>query len=62
MDMVLYALGALAVVGGAAWAASARVVQQVERGVVFRLGRAQPAAPLERGRLDLLGWGGPSRR
>jgi regulator of protease activity HflC (stomatin/prohibitin superfamily) len=43
MDMVLYALGALAVVGGAAWAASARVVQQVERGVVFRLGRAQPA-------------------
>src|SRR3954451_850490 len=43
MDMVLYALGALAVVGGAAWATSARVVQQVERGVVFRLGRAQPA-------------------
>jgi regulator of protease activity HflC (stomatin/prohibitin superfamily) len=42
MDMVLYALGALAVVGGAAWAVSARVVQQIERGVVFRLGRAQP--------------------
>ena len=43
MDVLLYTLGALAVVGGAAWAASARVVQQIERGVVFRLGRVQPA-------------------
>ena len=42
MDMVWYALGALAVVGGVVWVASARVVQQIERGVVFRLGRAQP--------------------
>jgi regulator of protease activity HflC (stomatin/prohibitin superfamily) len=41
MDVLLYSLGSLVVLGGAAWAASARVVQQVERGVVFRLGRAQ---------------------
>jgi regulator of protease activity HflC (stomatin/prohibitin superfamily) len=42
MDVVVYAVGALAVLGGAVWAASARVIQQIERGVVFRLGRAQP--------------------
>lgn len=42
MDVVLYSLGALALVGGALLGASARVVQQIERGVVFRLGRAQP--------------------
>jgi regulator of protease activity HflC (stomatin/prohibitin superfamily) len=42
MDVVFYSLGALAVLAGAAWATSARVVQQIERGVVFRLGRAQP--------------------
>lgn len=42
MDVVFYSLGALAVFGGAVWATSARVVQQIERGVVFRLGRAQP--------------------
>ncbi|PVG84519.1 peptidase [Nocardioides gansuensis] len=42
MDVVLYVLGALALGGGALFGASARVVQQIERGVVFRLGRAQP--------------------
>jgi regulator of protease activity HflC (stomatin/prohibitin superfamily) len=42
MDMVWYSLGSLAVVAGVVWGASARVVQQIERGVVFRLGRAQP--------------------
>ena len=42
MDMVWYSLGALAVAAGVVWFASARVVQQIERGVVFRLGRAQP--------------------
>jgi regulator of protease activity HflC (stomatin/prohibitin superfamily) len=41
MDVFLLSLGALAVFGGIAWTASARVVQQIERGVVFRLGRAQ---------------------
>jgi regulator of protease activity HflC (stomatin/prohibitin superfamily) len=43
MDALLYSLGALALVGGVLVGASARVVQQIERGVVFRLGRAQPA-------------------
>ena len=42
MDAVFYSLGALVVLSGAVWATSARVVQQIERGVVFRLGRAQP--------------------
>lgn len=32
----------LAVLGALAIAATVRVVKQVERGVVFRLGRAQP--------------------
>ncbi len=41
MDVVLISLGSLAVVFGAGWATSVRVVQQIERGVVFRLGRAQ---------------------
>ncbi len=41
MDVLLYGLGGAAVVLGAAWAGSVRVVQQIERGVVFRLGRAQ---------------------
>jgi regulator of protease activity HflC (stomatin/prohibitin superfamily) len=41
MDVLLYSLGALAVLAGALGAASARVVQQFERGVVFRLGRVQ---------------------
>ena len=40
--MVWYSLGALAVAAGVVWFGSARVVQQIERGVVFRLGRAQP--------------------
>jgi regulator of protease activity HflC (stomatin/prohibitin superfamily) len=41
VDVLLYSLGSLAVLAGAGWAASARVVQQIERGVVFRLGRVQ---------------------
>jgi len=41
MDPLLYVVGSLVLIGGAVWAGSARVVQQVERGVVFRLGRAQ---------------------
>ena len=41
MDVVLWSLGSLAVLMGAGWATSVRVVQQIERGVVFRLGRAQ---------------------
>jgi regulator of protease activity HflC (stomatin/prohibitin superfamily) len=41
MDVLFYSLGALGVLLGAVWATSARVVQQIERGVVFRLGRAQ---------------------
>jgi regulator of protease activity HflC (stomatin/prohibitin superfamily) len=39
MWIVLAVLAALAIAG---WLASVRVVKQVERGVVFRLGRAQP--------------------
>jgi regulator of protease activity HflC (stomatin/prohibitin superfamily) len=42
MDVLLYALVALVVLAAAYGAASARVVKQIERGVVFRLGRAQP--------------------
>jgi len=42
MDAVFYSLGALTVLVGAVWVTSARVIQQIERGVVFRLGRAQP--------------------
>ncbi len=42
MDVLLYALGALLVLACVVWATSARVVKQIERGVVFRLGRAQP--------------------
>ena len=41
MDVLLYSLGLLAALVGAGWVASARVVQQIERGVVFRLGRTQ---------------------
>ena len=44
MDIVLYSLGSLAVLVTAGWATSVRVVQQIERGVVFRLGRAQEEA------------------
>ena len=42
MDVVFYSLGSLAVLVGVGWATSVRVVQQIERGVVFRLGRVQP--------------------
>ena len=42
MDPVLYWLVALVVLVGAGFVSSARVVRQIERGVVFRLGRAQP--------------------
>ena len=41
MDFVLYSLASLAVLAGVGWVTSVRVVQQIERGVVFRLGRAQ---------------------
>jgi len=41
MDVLLYALGSLALLAGVVGAASVRVVKQIERGVVFRLGRAQ---------------------
>ena len=42
MDTVVYVLGALVVLAGAAGAASVKVVKQIERGVVFRFGRVQP--------------------
>jgi regulator of protease activity HflC (stomatin/prohibitin superfamily) len=42
MDALLYTLVALVVLLGACLVTSARVVKQIERGVVFRLGRAQP--------------------
>jgi len=41
MEVLVYAVGSLAVLGAAGWLASARVIRQIERGVVFRLGRAQ---------------------
>ncbi|GCD88251.1 slipin family protein [Nocardioides sp. LS1] len=41
MDALLLTLGSLGVLAGVGWATSVRVVQQIERGVVFRLGRAQ---------------------
>jgi regulator of protease activity HflC (stomatin/prohibitin superfamily) len=41
MDVLLYALGSLALLAGVTAAASVRVVKQIERGVVFRLGRVQ---------------------
>jgi regulator of protease activity HflC (stomatin/prohibitin superfamily) len=41
MDVVFYSLAALAMLAGAVGVTSARVVQQIERGVVFRLGRVQ---------------------
>lgn len=47
MDVLLYSFGAVALAGGVLLGASARVVQQIERGIVFRLGRAQvePRSP-----------------
>ncbi|MGH3361974.1 MAG: slipin family protein [Nocardioides sp.] len=44
MDVLLYSLGALAVLAAGGLATSARVVTQIERGVVFRLGRVQREA------------------
>ena len=41
MDVLVYALGALAAVACVGGAMSAKVVKQIERGVVFRLGRVQ---------------------
>jgi regulator of protease activity HflC (stomatin/prohibitin superfamily) len=42
MDVVLLVVVLLIVLGGVVAAASFRVVKQIERGVVFRLGRVQP--------------------
>ena len=42
MDTLLYALGALVVLLLAGVLTSARGVKQIERGVVFRMGKAQP--------------------
>lgn len=42
MDVVLTILVILVLVAALAFAASVRVVKQIERGVVFRLGRVQP--------------------
>ncbi len=41
MDVFSYALGSLALLAAVAGATSVGVVKQIERGVVFRLGRAQ---------------------
>jgi len=41
MDVLLYVAGSVVVLAGVGAAASLRVVKQIERGVVFRLGRAQ---------------------
>jgi regulator of protease activity HflC (stomatin/prohibitin superfamily) len=41
VDVLMYTLGALAVVAAGGLAMSARVIKQIERGVVFRLGRVQ---------------------
>ncbi len=43
MDVLLIVLLVLVTSAVAGWLATARVVKQVERGVVFRLGRAQPS-------------------
>jgi regulator of protease activity HflC (stomatin/prohibitin superfamily) len=42
MDVVWFALGAVVALIGAWCVGSVRVVKQIERGVVFRLGRVQP--------------------
>ncbi|MGH3802840.1 MAG: slipin family protein [Pseudonocardiaceae bacterium] len=42
--MVIYILGGLVALGGIYAAMSVRVVRQIERGVVFRLGRVRPSA------------------
>lgn len=43
MEVALFVVGSLVALSGLAGAASMRVVKQIERGVVFRLGRVQPA-------------------
>jgi len=52
MDTLWIVLAVVAVVTIAAWMSTVRVVKQIERGVVFRLGRAQPQ--LRRPGLNLL--------
>lgn len=42
VDVVWIMLAVMDALAIAAWFATVRVVKQVERGVVFRLGRAQP--------------------
>jgi regulator of protease activity HflC (stomatin/prohibitin superfamily) len=42
MDVLWIVLAVVATLTIAAWLATVRVVKQIERGVVFRLGRAQP--------------------
>jgi regulator of protease activity HflC (stomatin/prohibitin superfamily) len=42
MELVALFFFVMVAIAGAAWFTSARVVRQIERGVVFRLGRAQP--------------------
>lgn len=42
MEVALYVVGSLVALSGFAGAASVRVIKQIERGVVFRLGRVQP--------------------
>ena len=42
MDALVYTLVALVVLALVVFVTSARVIKQIERGVVFRLGRAQP--------------------
>jgi regulator of protease activity HflC (stomatin/prohibitin superfamily) len=42
VDVIWIVLAVIAALALAAWFATVRVVKQVERGVVFRLGRAQP--------------------
>ena len=42
MDVMWIVLAVVAALAIAAWFATVRVVKQIERGVVFRLGRAQP--------------------
>src|SRR3954468_17094530 len=43
MDLLALVFVVIVVIALGAWLSSARVVRQIERGVVFRLGRAQEA-------------------
>ena len=58
MDVVLWALGSLAVLAAAAGGRVCAVVKQVERGVVFRLGRAQPELRRQASRCSSRSWTG----